>query len=123
GGIGCQRISSLEPRPCVEALDFGVREIDGVPASFRRAGLFRIANRRAVGEQLFDVCRAAQIRIVQADQHAVFCYLQVLLDVIRSLFDRKLISRESMLRRITRCPAMCDEERLLLSWLWRLRSL
>ena len=94
----------VEPRSCVEGLQLLQREIRDVP------GLQVVRSRGApLWKHLFDVRRALQRQVVQADQDSVFRDLQVLLDEVRSLLDSEPIGGERVLGRICRRTAVSDE--------------
>src|SRR6266404_4847296 len=106
--FGGKRIRSIEPRACVEPLDLREGKVDGIPARFRFAGFFRIANRRSLGKYFSHVRRASEVGIMQTDQHAVFCDLQVLLDEIRALLNSGLVPGERVFGRVSGSPSMRD---------------
>jgi len=47
---------------------------------------------------------------VQADQHAVACEAEVLLDEVRALLEREPVAGQRMLGRIGGRAAVCDED-------------
>jgi len=80
---------AVEPRAGVETFDLFEREVVCEPRFHRLA--FPRHHRRAIGKQLFNVCRAIQRRVVKADQNAVFRDSQILFDVIGMHLQREAV--------------------------------